>query len=443
VASADRVAKAAADALQPGARMLVGLSGGLDSTVLLHALARLPVVRSGEARLAAVHVNYRLRGDASDADAAHARALCRRLGVPLAVRTVTSPAPRAGVQAWARRVRYAYFARLAERYGFDRVATAHHRGDQAETVLLNLLRGVGPGSFGGMRSARPLSTQSAALLVRPLLRLPRADLEAYAQLHGLQWREDASNASATYARTHVRALIHTFDADGPIVRAAQQLAALSSDLLQPAADELWARAWKGDTLALVPLKSAVPSVRQAVLARALGVLGVRVTADRVGRVEALLAARTGARFEAGEAAIWRERDGLRFVASVPPVPASTRLRSGDVVLWAGGVFELSEVHVRAEAPVQTADAVWVHPDDLLGWTVRVWQPGDRIRKLNGRSRKISDALGDARVRASDRSWWPVVVDAEGAVVWVPGGVRRAHTAPGADERVVRVAWQLV
>lgn len=178
-------------------RYLVAFSGGLDSTVLLHALwserarHRTPIV--------AVHVNHALQADAGRWQA-HCRRFADDLGIELVERTIDVPAndPR-GIEAAARERRYRVLAELS-RAG-DHVLTAHHEDDQAETLLLNLMRGSGPAGLAGIGRRQPLGE---GLLLRPLLDVSRAAIEAYAAEHGLDWCDDPSNTDLRFDRNFVR-----------------------------------------------------------------------------------------------------------------------------------------------------------------------------------------------------------------------------------------------
>ncbi len=189
-----------------GRPVVVAASGGIDSTALAWALAE----RAARLRMVVsiAHVNHSLRGAEADADEAFVRVLAEKLGVafrtkrvaPRAVRSAAaSSRARPTLQEAARRLRDRALREMAKELGADRVATAHTADDQAETVLLRLLRGTSPAGLGGIA---PMSADG--LVVRPLLRVSRAEVRFYAAARGLCWREDPSNADPIYARSRLR-----------------------------------------------------------------------------------------------------------------------------------------------------------------------------------------------------------------------------------------------
>lgn len=181
--------------LQPGSRLRVGLSGGVDSLVLLHLLAKL--AGKFPFSLSAIHVNHGLSPHA-EAWAAFCLELCERLGV--ACETVQVKVPRksaSGLEAAARKARYAALVRP----GADALVLAHHLDDQAETVLFQLLRGGEPRALAAMPEAR---RHEGMLLLRPLLGASKAELVAYARRHRLDWVEDESNLDTTLSRNALR-----------------------------------------------------------------------------------------------------------------------------------------------------------------------------------------------------------------------------------------------
>ncbi|PYC28556.1 tRNA lysidine(34) synthetase TilS [Aquipseudomonas alcaligenes] len=236
----------------------VALSGGLDSSVLLYLLARLRE-RETLPPLSAIHVHHGLQ-DVADGWPAHCQALCEQLGVPLHIERVQVDGA-ASLERAAREARYAAFARrLGEG---ELLLTGQHRDDQAETLLLRLLRGAGVRGLGGMPPSRRLG---AGWLVRPLLKVARAELECYARHQGLSWVEDPSNADTRLARNFLRREVlpalarHWPQAAANLARSAEHLRAAEQLLGELAElDLLVARgegpfAWLGlPSLALAPL----------------------------------------------------------------------------------------------------------------------------------------------------------------------------------------------
>ena len=182
-------------------RLVVAVSGGVDSTALLAAMADL---RDDGWRITAAHVNHHLRGSESDADEAFVRDLCGTLDVPLHVADGTLDPARVaarGIEAAAREVRYARLLAIREQCGAALVATAHQKNDQAETVLMRLLHGSG---IAGLRAIRPVREDG---FVRPLLEVRRDEIEAWLSERGITPRLDSSNADPRFLRNRLRPLL--------------------------------------------------------------------------------------------------------------------------------------------------------------------------------------------------------------------------------------------
>lgn len=186
---------AAQPPLAEGSVWWVGYSGGLDSTVLLHAL----VQRVPRHHIKAVHVNHQISANA-DAWQLHCQTQCAFWGVELRAEKVRVVNAGKGIEDAARQIRYQVFEHCVSPE--DRLLTAHHANDQAETLLLRLLRGTGPRGLIGIRRSREFTTTSQ--VYRPLLDVTRAQLEAYATHYGLSWIEDESNEDDSYDRNFLR-----------------------------------------------------------------------------------------------------------------------------------------------------------------------------------------------------------------------------------------------
>ncbi|MGS2724056.1 tRNA lysidine(34) synthetase TilS [Porticoccus sp. GXU_MW_L64] len=180
-------------ALQAAGRVFVGYSGGLDSHVLLHALAS----TLGPDNVTALHINHQISPNANNWQA-HCAEQCRQLNVPLQAFRVALEAGES-LELAARNARYEIFEAALE--SGDLLLLAHHADDQAETVLYRLMRCSGPRGLSGIPRSRPLGKGQ---LLRPLLGIARKDIHQYAQHHNLQWVEDESNQQLTYDRNYLR-----------------------------------------------------------------------------------------------------------------------------------------------------------------------------------------------------------------------------------------------
>ncbi|MDH4457230.1 MAG: tRNA lysidine(34) synthetase TilS [Nevskia sp.] len=242
--------------LPSGARVLVACSGGLDSTVLLHALATV-----GAPGLTAIHVHHGLQVAADDW-AQQTAAFCAALAVPMILchaRIAADDA--AGPEGAAREARYALLR--SQMQPGDLLVTAHHRDDQAETVLLRLIRGVG---VQGLAAMRPLADFAPGQLWRPLLDQPRAALQAYAKQHALRWIDDPHNDDPRYARSWLRqqflpGLHARFPQTGESLARTARLASEAAGLLDELAAGDHAVAASGAALSVGALLALSPARR--------------------------------------------------------------------------------------------------------------------------------------------------------------------------------------
>lgn len=183
--------------LQPGMRVVVGVSGGVDSVALLHVLKELAPL---SLTLHVAHLNHLLRPEAGE-DARFVQRLAHSWGIPVTIGYADvkriAAVKRTGIEAAGRLARYSFLRHVARGVGADRIAVAHHAGDRVETILLNLLRGTGPSGLSGI----PVRNGD---VVRPLLCVTRDEIEAYCRGVGLSWRVDPSNLSTDYQRNRIR-----------------------------------------------------------------------------------------------------------------------------------------------------------------------------------------------------------------------------------------------
>lgn len=394
-------------------RVLVLLSGGRDSVCLLHKL-----VSAGE-QVWALHVNYGLRPEAGE-DEAHCRALCERLGVELFV--VRAGPPEGNVQAWARAVRYAEAERLAEQLDAQ-IAVGHTATDQVETVLYRLAASPGRRALLGMpeRSGR---------VIRPLLGMTRDQTAAYCRAHGLDWREDASNAAT--ARGRIRSEI--LPALRALHPAAERnvlatLAALRDEaaVLDEAVD-----AALGSDLSELP-----PALARLVLQRLADEAGAPSIAAHADAILALPRHGTAELALPGGFRAVSEYGRVRIDRGAPPEPRPVRLVvPGRVAFGAGEV-----VAERGEFPVGdgTLAARGLAPE----LEVRSWREGDVMRPLGlGGTKSLQDLFTDRKVPRERRRQLPVVVSG-GEIAWVPGvATGERFRVRADDEPRVKLSWRL-
>ena len=418
--------------LAGGETVLVGVSGGADSVALLDLLIALSP--SWRLRLHVLHVDHQLRPDsASDAD--FVRALGTRLGVPVDVATVTVDR-RESLEAAARAARHAALETWATRVGAQRIALGHTADDQAETVLMRLVQGAG---VRGLAAIPPVRGR----IIRPLIEVRRAALEAELRRADLPWVEDPMNRDPKFLRNRIRHELLPLLADSynPEVAAAlARVATLARDTVaaldRAAVSELDRLAVFGDstvTLPLDPLRSLPRQTAAEVLRQGAGRLGsrapLRAWAHRgLRRVLSTPAPRRpfrlgGVTIEVSCGLVRLALAGAAALAErAVAVPGRTELPEIGRVLEAR-LVPAGEYTIPRESSRAAFDA-----DALAGpLVVRARRSGERLAPFGGGERRLKTLLIDAKVPRWDRGRVPVVVSG-GEIVWV-GDLRRGAAAP--------------
>ncbi len=430
--------------LAPG-RVLVAVSGGVDSVVLLDLLCRLP--DAARPALLVGHLDHGIH-PGSAAVAARVTALAESLGLEVVLERLTLGA--GASESLARRARLAWLREAAAASGCRWIFLAHHADDQDETVLMRALKGSGPAGLAGMAARR-------GRLVRPLLPFRRRTLERYAVARGLEWWEDPANADPRHLRSWLRSVA--------MPRLREQLpdlaAGLSSLRRHAAADRTawrqllaswtelgWRREGGVHSLDFPALLALPRALRLSLCQSLVRVTGGPAGAERIQRgLTTLAGAQSGATADLG--AGWRlERsfDRLRVLSSPGRQVARSPRDSAAEATWrlgdvAPGSAEWGPWHLRwhlePAPPTQPRDGAtaWFIPGAL---TVRAWRPGDRVAPLGGAgARPAARCFQEARVPRSARSGWPML-DTEEGVAWIPGVCRSTLLVPRAGEAALRV-----
>jgi tRNA(Ile)-lysidine synthase len=445
------------DLLPAQGRVLVGVSGGADSMVCL------AVLRELDYEVHALHVNYGLRAGADD-DEALVRDWCAAQDPEIPLRVVQKdPETRTdlhdeSLQEAARILRYDALATHAQELDAAAVAVGHHRDDQAETLLLNLLRGSGPEGLAGMPPSRPLQGATDIPLVRPLLDVSRAEVEAYAEAAGVPWRRDPTNTDPTYDRAFLRAEVFPLlqrkfsSAPDALSRTATLMREYVEETLTPELEARLERCYSsceaGGKLLLDPLRDEPSVWRRRLILAALerDLPGAPQSFAFAEEVEGLIEAQVGRRVEAGEGTIWRERNSLRFVpAEAEPEPVSPPIPVpwGEDVLLPGGVLRVDPLDTMPESlDAGTPNVEYVDADCLVDpLSVRTWKEGDRLRPLGLDGTKlVSDLLTEAKVPPHRRPG-VLVLSTDEHPAWLIGHRldHRLRVRP-TTTRVARLSW---
>jgi tRNA(Ile)-lysidine synthase len=431
----DRVAAELARHVPGGATLTLALSGGVDSIAALDILTGL--ARSHPFALDCFHVNHRISPNAG-AWARFARAAARRYGLKCAVRAVDlAPYRRLGPEAAARAARYAAFARVRA----DFLVLAQHCDDQAETVLLQLVRGAGVAGLAGMAAVR---RTGGPTLLRPLLGATRAELERYARDRGLDWVEDESNADERYARNFVRRRVMPRLAElnpaaaANLARSAAHLAE-ALDLARELAALDARDAMHDGRLSAAALARLPPARARNLLRWTLAEAGAG--APDADRLEEMLRQLVSARADAGVrialhgAQVRRHRDVIWIVPEQAAPPAGFRAR------WDGRrAWHLPELGGTLTFKRSTGAGVAARALDSGRVEVRLRAGGERFQPNRDRPRRTLKALlRESGLPPWERERLPLLYSA-GKLVAVPGIGVAAAAAAAPGERGWAVSW---
>ncbi|MBI2306200.1 MAG: tRNA lysidine(34) synthetase TilS [Rhodocyclales bacterium] len=429
----ERVAAFFAPRLPQGRRVCVALSGGRDSVALLQALAETRATLPIE--LSALHVHHGLSANA-DAWAAFCADLCRRLGIPLQVRRVrVADDAGEGLEAAARRARYAAFAACDA----DWLALAHHRDDQAETLLLNLLRGAGVHGLAAMPEERALSAAAPLRLVRPLLAVARSDIERWLAARELAWIDDESNADRrlrrNFLRNDVLPLLATVfpEPAAALARSAAHLGE-SGALAEAVAVADAAGVIDGGCLRLPAFNALPPERRANLLRHHLRCHGWRMPDARylAEMLRQLAAAGAAAApvfaLDGGTLRVFR---GCLHLCPAPlALPATICWRGEAQLPWAGGVLRFD-----------FGPGIGLRRDLLSGGelAIRVRQGGEHLQPdLRRPRRPLKKLLQESAVPPWQRALLPLLWRGD-ELLWVAGiGVAARHAAAAGEAGVLPI-----
>ncbi|MFF2094396.1 tRNA lysidine(34) synthetase TilS [Paenibacillus sp. NPDC058174] len=432
-----------------GDALIAAVSGGPDSMALLHLLSRLAAEH--DLTITVAHVNHGFRKAESAAEAEMVEQYAAKLGLAFEMTELDMPAyiEETGMNpsAASRERRYAYLVETAERRGAAAIVLAHHGDDQAETIMMRLLRGTGLTGLSGMAVKR---REKNVQLIRPLLRMNKSDLMQYCSEHEVPYCVDSSNNERYYFRNVIRLDVLPYLTQfnpqlSHSLRRLADVAGAEDEWMEQQAEERFAELVASSPGECKVRGSDLTSLPVALQRRLIKLILNYLSNDTVSaafeHIEAMrLAARTDApstwRFDAGAGIrCMREYEVMRWIRSASFASGGTedsdyayeldrsaeswQVSEGGLTLVArhGG-------HVKAKGRNEACfDAEKV----VFPLVVRNRRPGDRISVLglNG-SKKVQDMFVDEKIAPSARERYPLLFDAEGRLLWIPGIRRSGH-----------------
>lgn len=417
--------------IEAGDRVAVAVSGGADSVALLLLLlemrAEVGVV------LSVAHVNHQLRGRESDDDETFVAELASKYGLELHTRKVPLAQLESGIEAAARKLRYDFFRQLAEEGRISKIATAHTLDDQAETVLLRMLRGTGIRGLAGIHPR--IEFEGRGEVVRPLLAFRRAELEAYLRECNQAWREDSSNRDPAFLRNRVRHRVLPLLKEEFGAGAVENLANLAE--IARAEEEHWAfghpeidkydasspENLRGFWIVTAPLASQRRLIRNWLEAN---VGDLAVSFRMIEELRDLAFGDVGRKVELpGGYLVRGTQRGLCFErVRDQAAPSNYEYR-----LPIPGAIEMPELGIRLEAVLVDPNTVpQAEHESLLDparlppeLIIRNWRPGDRYWPAHTKDeKKVKRLLADRHLTGPPKKLWPVAAAPSHGLVWMRG-----------------------
>lgn len=422
--------------IESGDKIVVGVSGGADSLALLHILNEIKNLFPLE--LVVAHVHHGLRGKEADSDAEFVEGICRDWQIPFYIKKADV---RKLASSWGlseeeagRKVRYDFFEDLLKEIGGQKIALAHHRDDQAETILYNLIRGTGLKGLQGMKPVRE------GKIIRPLLQISRRQIEAYCREKNLKYRVDSTNEEIVYTRNRIRNVLIPYiqknfnpNFSDSLVRMGDIIREEEEFLSQYSNQQFdkWAVASDGEVKIPIDFFSSSPkAVSRRIIRLAIGKLAKSMADISFAHIEEVLNmalySSTGstldlpgtlkAKIDYEALVIFDAKENFDIPPFQYPISIPGKLYIKEL--------ELEIVCQQVEKPDVLNKGIWciyVDKDKIQGsLAVRNRRDGDRFQPLgmNG-SKKLKDYFIDRKVPRSERDAIPLVVDGNN-IIWVAG-----------------------
>lgn len=439
--------------IQANDRIVFAVSGGPDSMAMLHYFVKNKSMYTIE--IVVAHVDHMLRGEQSREDLAYVQSYCLKNGIPFEATSIPikekMAQDRLGMQETARKYRYEFLREVMEKYHANKIAVAQHADDQIETILMRLTRGSSGVSRAGILSKRSFGK---GMLIRPLLRVTKTEIEIYCEENDLHPRIDVSNEQLTYTRNRFRHQVLPFVKEENI-RAHEHFQRFSEELnedeqyLMGLAKEqmkkICKKLSKEEIIIEIPLLNSMPlPLQRRVIQLILNYLyyhkEVGLTALHMDSIQRILKGENpSAQLNfPKQLKIVRSYDECTFTYHVHKKSQAYmyELNEGEECTLPSGanIQFLTEAISNQE---EGGQYMYIHPNEIqLPLIVRTRKPGDRIalKGMNG-TKKVKDIFIDLKIPLQDRTSWPIITDQNGEILWVPGLKKSKYDCAKSKETV--------
>jgi tRNA(Ile)-lysidine synthase len=446
----------ASEWILPGERVLVAVSGGVDSMVLLEVLHRLR--GSNRWELTVAHFNHLLRGGESDLDEAFVRSVAASLGMPIVVGrgdvAKQGVDQQVSLEMAAREARHGFFVREAKERGIQKVLLAHHADDQAELFFLRLFRGAGSDGLGGMKKVSVSPFSESVQLIRPLLESSKKELLSFAEAEGIDFREDGSNRDSNILRNRVRnqllPLLREQYSESIVATVARSMSVLSAEheFIESEAKR-WLQDVKTDR-SVKPFDSLAVALQREVLR--LGLLAIQVVPE-FWMIESLRNTGTDPVITvAGGRRVVRSQKGclselLDGELAFNEATRSVDLSAGKQRVSFGGLQLCCELLERKDGPgpVVAKDGEEFFDADCVGGIVQLrhWRRGDRFQPIGmANSVKLQDWFTNQKVPAAKKRLLVLAEGSDDGLFWIEGlRIGERFKVSETTKRVLKIAWE--
>lgn len=450
--------------LKKGEKVLVGVSGGVDSLALLDALHQLS--HKEDWQVFAAHLDHKFRGKESAEDAEYVQEFCRKRGIPCRAEARNVPQwiaeNQANPQEAARQVRFSFFHEVAAQWAIPKLALAHHANDQAETILMRVLRGTGIEGIAGI----PVARQEGRLtIIRPFLSFTKRELEKYCEQSGIIPRTDSSNFKRSYHRNFLRLEVIPWlekEVNPSVQDALNQLGMIAreeNDYLEQICREMLERIMKSKQENKIVIKGKLFLTSHLALQRRMIKLIFSYLVKEQGNLgfvhidsilEWMRLGRNGTRLELPQGIdVRKEYDEVTFMTRKTQ---EVQADAYSYIMEVPGRTYIKEIQAWLNANIMTGKQEFIQPEseqmavfDLAQiqgeLSIRSRQPGDRITPIGMEgSKKVKDILIDQKIPRGMRDGVPIIADREG-ILWLPG-IRRSNRALVTDDTKQQLVLQL-